>query len=99
MPFLRPADDAFDLIVKAVPGSARTRVAGPLGDGLKVRVAAPARDGRANEAIIARLSATLGLPERNIELRRGAGAPRKAFHVRGIPPEIARRLLTVRRSL
>jgi len=49
------------IAVKAVPGAARDEIAGLLGERLKVRVAAPPEDGKANEAICRVLAAALGL--------------------------------------
>ena len=38
--------------MKVVPGASRTRLAGQLGDALKVAVAAPPEAGKANAALI-----------------------------------------------
>ena len=71
--------------IKAVPGSSRDGIAGPLGDRLKVRVAAPPEGGKANEAIAALLARTLGVPERAIVLRSGGSTPLKVFAVLAEP--------------
>jgi uncharacterized protein (TIGR00251 family) len=71
------------LRVKAVPGARRSEVAGPLGDRLKVRVAAPPEDGKANAALLRLLAGVLGVEERAIELEQGAGAAAKTFAIRG----------------
>src|SRR5947207_8641105 len=49
------------LHVKVVPGASRDRIAGKLGDALKVQVSAAAERGKANAAVIAVIAATLGL--------------------------------------
>lgn len=67
--------------VKAVPGSSRDRIAGPLGDRLKVCVAAPPEGGRANEAIASVLARALGVAQRSVVLRSGATTPLKEFAV------------------
>ncbi len=71
--------------VKAVPGSSRDRVVGPLGDRLKVCVAAPPEAGRANEAIAEMLSDAFGVPVRAIVMRSGASASMKVFAVLAEP--------------
>jgi uncharacterized protein YggU (UPF0235/DUF167 family) len=58
-----------------------------------VRVAAPARDGLANEAVRAALAAALGCPKRAVTLVRGAAARHKTFAIAGLTPaQVARRL-------
>jgi len=71
--------------VKAVPGSSRDRLAGALGDRLKVCVAAPPEGGKANAAIAAMLADALGVPERSIVLRVGGSTPLKVFAVLDAP--------------
>ncbi len=44
-----------------MPGASRSAIAGPLGDRLKVRVAAPAEKGRANRALVKLLRDWLGV--------------------------------------
>ncbi|RMD63952.1 MAG: DUF167 domain-containing protein [Planctomycetota bacterium] len=79
--------------VKAVPGASRNAVAGLLGDRLKVRVAAPAEGGKANEAIAALLARRLGVGRRDVQLVEGPTQPRKTFRVEGLSPaEVAARL-------
>ncbi len=65
--------------VKAVPGSSRTEVVGTLGDSLKVRVAAPPEDGRANEMLTATLARALGVAQQSLTLVNGAASQRKQF--------------------
>ena len=67
-------DDSPEGIVLRVhvqPGAGRSAVVGRHGDALKVRVAAPPVDGRANEATRALLAEALGLPEADVELTAG----------------------------
>jgi len=81
--------------VKAVPGASSDAVAGLLGDRLKVRVAAPAEGGRANEAIAALLAGALGVGRRDVQLVEGPTQARKTFRVDGLSPaEVAARLNT-----
>ena len=69
------------------------RVAGWLGDALKVRVAAPPERGRANEAVVALLAATLGVPARTISVVSGHGGRDKLVELTGIAPDETERRL------
>lgn len=72
------------LNVKVVPGSSRNCVAGRYGDALKVKVAAAAERGKANEAVIELLARTLGVKTGQIELIGGHTQPRKTFRISGL---------------
>lgn len=58
-------------------------MAGLHGDALKIRVAAPALDGRANEALVEFLAERLGIPKRDIRLVSGERSRKKRFEIRG----------------
>lgn len=88
------ADGAILLAVKAVPGAKRDEIAGPLGDRLKIRVAAPPEGGRANRAITELLARALGMKARDIELVAGASGAEKTFRLRGVSLADAGRLLS-----
>ncbi len=81
------------LKVKAVPGASREGITGWLGDALKVRVTAPAEDGKANEAIKELLAGALGVPTRSVRIVAGGSSPRKVVEVSGIAADEARRRL------
>ena len=67
------------LQVVVTPNAPHTRADG-LHDGcLRVRLAAPPVDGKANAALLAWLAAELGLPRRDVQLLRGDTARRKQF--------------------
>lgn len=77
--------DGADLLVrvKAVPGASRTNIAGPLGDRLKVRVAAPPEGGKANEAICEVLATATGAPARSASIRSGPARAEKIVRIQG----------------
>jgi uncharacterized protein YggU (UPF0235/DUF167 family) len=67
------------LRVRAKPGARADRIAGRRGDSLLVEVRAAPERGRANEAVIRVLADSLGIRASAIELKAGAGSPRKLF--------------------
>ena len=83
------------LRVKVVPGASRDAIAGLLGDRLKIRVAAPPEDGKANAALLRFLAQKLGVRESQLEIVAGHGAPRKLVAVTGLSPaDVEARLVT-----
>ena len=69
------------LTVHVQPGAKTTSCAGIHGDALKIRLAAPPVDGKANLALIAWLAKTLGCPQSSIELIRGQTSRRKTLSI------------------
>ena len=72
------------LAVKPVPNAPRSAVVGWLGDALKIKIRAPALDGRANEALCEFLADELGLPRRAVTLARGDKSRQKLVRVAGL---------------
>jgi len=81
------------LRVKVVPGGSRDQLAGPIGDALKVKLAAPAEGGRANKALRKFLVKTLGVPAQAVTIERGATAPHKQVRIVGVAPAVLRERL------
>lgn len=75
------------LRVRVKPGGRRERLVGAYNGGLKVEVAAPPEDGRANEACGKFLAEGLGVPARQVVLRSGATSRNKVFLIEGMTPE------------
>jgi uncharacterized protein (TIGR00251 family) len=75
------ADGSITLEIHAQPGAKRTEVAGMHGDCLKIRLAAPAVEGRANDTLVAFLAASFGVPRRNVTLVRGETGRRKTLRI------------------
>ena len=68
--------------IKVAPGSARTEIMGQMADGtLKVRVAAPAEKGKANQALCAALAAHYGVSRSAVTIVSGHGSPRKLVRI------------------
>lgn len=72
------------LRLRVVPGAKRDALVGRHGDGWKVRVAAPPERGAANDAVVALLARTLGVPPRAVRLVSGHGARDKIVELAGI---------------
>jgi uncharacterized protein (TIGR00251 family) len=94
---LREVDGAVRFAVKVVPGASRDRIAGVLGDALKVQVAAPPEGGKANAALCELLAQALGVNARDVQVVAGAASPRKTVVVRGVAADDVRRRLDARR--
>jgi len=90
---LRPECDAVVFDVHVVPGATRTELIGLHDGALRVRLAAPPVDGKANDALIAWLANELGITRRGVKLLRGASSRRKQLRVEVSMP-IARAWLT-----
>ena len=69
------------LQVKVVPKSSRTRIAGWVGDRLKIQVSAPPERGKANDAVIAALAEALGIPRARIRILSGESSPLKTLEI------------------
>ena len=81
------------LSIKVVPKSSRDRVAGWMGDALKVCVTAPPEKGKANAAVEALLAEALGLPRESVRIVAGLASPRKTVEIDGLDDaELRRRL-------
>lgn len=79
----RLADGTIALALHAQPGAKRTEVAGVHGEALKIRVAAPALEDRANAALIEFLAQRFGVAKRDVTLVSGAKSREKRFEIRG----------------
>ena len=79
--WLEGAPGAWRLRIAAQPGAPRTEVVGEHDSCLKLRVAAPPIEGRANDEIIRFLGERLSVPKRSVRLVSGASARRKRFAI------------------
>ncbi len=72
------------LTVRVQPGAKRPGIAGLHGDACKVRVAAPAVDGRANLAVSELLADAFGIPVREVEIVSGTTSRTKRILLGGL---------------
>jgi uncharacterized protein (TIGR00251 family) len=88
-----PVPAACTLALKVIPNAPRDEVAGWLGTTLKVKIHAPALDGRANAALTEFLADRLRLPRRAVTLVRGDKSRQKLVHISGLTLDQARSTL------
>lgn len=84
------AEKSCVLAIKAIPGASRDEIVGWHGDALKVKVRAPALDGRANDAVCEFLAYTLTLPRRAVTVTHGEKSRQKLVRVTGLTAEEVR---------
>jgi uncharacterized protein (TIGR00251 family) len=81
------------LRLRVSPGAARSAIVGRHGSAWKVRVAAPAEGGRANEALVRLLADSLQVPAADIAIASGHGSRDKTVSLTGVDAdEVVRRL-------
>jgi uncharacterized protein len=81
------------LLVRAHAGSRQNAVLGIRAGALRVAVTAAPEKGKANQAIIALLSKTLGVSKSAIEIVSGETSPQKRLLVRNIEMEHLRQMI------
>lgn len=91
---LDPIPGGVALRVKVVPGASRTKVAGLLGDRLKVAVAAPPEGGKANIAVCELIADLFDLPRKSVVVAAGPTQPQKTLHLLGLSLAAAQERLT-----
>jgi uncharacterized protein (TIGR00251 family) len=79
------------LAVWAMPGARQTELAGVSGGRLRVRLHAPAQEGRANAELIGVVARLLGVSRSDVRVAAGAGGRHKLLHIRGVTIDEARR--------
>jgi hypothetical protein len=89
-------DGRATLTLHIQPGAKRSECAGLHGDALKVRLAAPPVDGKANEALLRFMAEALGIPKSAVNLKSGQASRRKVLEVAGTTAEAVNRLAQAR---
>ena len=82
------------LSLKVVPGASRTEIVGWLGDSRKVKVAAPPKKGKANKAVEAIISDTLGLANGAARIVKGSTSQQKVIEIKGLSQAEVRSLIS-----
>ena len=87
------SDGRISLTLHIQPGAKKTECAGLHGDALKIRLAAPPVDGKANEALVKFIAERLGLAKSAILLKSGQTSRRKVLEVAGTTAAAIEQLL------
>jgi hypothetical protein len=88
----RNTKEGWLISVHAQPGAKRSSVAGLHGDALKIRVAAPPVEGKANDALTAFVAKALGVPRRAVSIVKGDSSREKLLLVADAAADPARLL-------
>jgi uncharacterized protein (TIGR00251 family) len=80
-PCMSDSGGGTTLEVSVVPNARKTEAVGLHDGALRVRLAAPAIEGRANDALVQWLARELGIARRAVTLRHGALGRRKRLQV------------------
>ena len=88
-PCLAPRGDGCVLALAVAPQAKRTGADGLHDGALRVRLAAPPVDGKANAMLLAWLAEELGCPRRDLSLLRGDTARRKWVEIALPPAQVA----------
>ena len=79
--------------VRVIPNARRTDIVGRLGSILRVKLAAPAIEGKANKLLIKFLSDFFEVKTSKVFLRRGQRGREKIIEIEGRPEEELRQVL------
>ena len=74
--------NSVTLSLHVQPGAKKTEIAGLHGDALKIRLAAPPIEGRANEALLRYIAGCFEVPLSQVELLSGAQSRHKRVRVK-----------------
>jgi uncharacterized protein (TIGR00251 family) len=96
MSWLLADDKGVTLRLHIQPGAKKTEVAGLHGEALKIRLAAPPVNGKANTCLIAFLADRLGIAKSAVSLVSGDTSRAKRVHVSGIGPASIKSALLIR---
>ena len=88
-PWFRVHDDVLTVTLHVQPGAKRTGIVGLHGNALKIKLASPPVEGKANEALLRYIAGRFAVPLRNVELKQGGQSRHKIVAVSGskIGPE------------
>ena len=81
--------EAVTLRLHIQPGAKKTEIAGLHGEALKIRLAAPPIDGKANDCLVAYLASCLGVPKSAVRIVGGETSRAKRVRVTGVSEELA----------
>ncbi|HBC89728.1 MAG TPA: YggU family protein [Lentisphaeria bacterium] len=84
---IRISQDGISIDCWIQPKSSKSAFAGIHGESLKIKIAAPPEDGKANEELCAFLAKNLGISKSSVQIRSGASSRRKIIFCHGAARE------------
>lgn len=81
--WFRRNGEVLTLTLHIQPGAKRSELAGLHGEALKIRLAAPPVEGRANEALLKFIAGLFDVPVRQVELKQGGQSRHKVVAISG----------------
>jgi uncharacterized protein len=87
------ADGTVIFAVRVQPRASKDEIAGEIAGALKIRLQAPALEGRANEALIEFLAELLKTPKAAVRILNGEHSRIKRVEIRGVTKQQIERLL------
>lgn len=81
MSWYRQHTDGWVLTLHVQPGAKQTQIIGLHGDALKIKLAAPPIEGRANEALLKFIAKVFEVPLRQVELKQGGQSRHKVVAI------------------
>lgn len=91
--WFREREGRTTLTLHVQPGAKTSSVSGTHGDALKIKLAAPPVDGKANAALIAFVADRLGVAKSAVRLKSGQTSRHKILEITGAPTDSLERLL------
>jgi uncharacterized protein (TIGR00251 family) len=83
---LREENGHVTFKVRVAPRASKNQVVGVEGDAVKIRLAAPPVEGKANEALEKFLASLLDVPRSSVEIIAGQSSRNKVIRIRGVSP-------------
>lgn len=81
--WFRASENKITLAIYVQPGAKHNRIIGLYGQALKIRLAAPSIEGRANEALIKYIATLCGVPIRQVAISQGEKSRSKVVVITG----------------
>ncbi len=89
--YLSRGEEGWYLLVRVQPGAKKSEFAGVMDGRLRIRLAAPAVENKANKALVAFMAKALGLREAKVRLVSGeTGRQKRLLVLTEAPPDVSR---------
>lgn len=92
--WLSVRNEGVMLDITVSPRASRNRIMGVHDDRLKIQLAAPPVDGKANETLVRFIADMLGISRAQVEIVGGQASRRKTVCLVGVPPHLVMLKLT-----